>query len=176
MKTKINSLNDALAFLLQGLYFTETKLKEEFPTCYSEIASTRIRNEIDNYTSNADNKLLKLERVFNYLLKEPLTGTNEVVDELMNETHQMLASTTSSHLKDILSIGCIQNINAYKIASYRSAYMIAVELELDTATDLLQQILEWRSKQAKCLQYFPLKNSIKCNGQPLNNYYARKID
>ncbi len=151
MKTKINSLNDALAFLLQGLYFTEVKLKEEFPACCNQITSTRIRNEINNYIENADNKLLKLERIFNYLLKNPLTRNNEVVNELMNETHQMLASTNSSHLKDILSIGCIQNINAYKISNYRSAYMIAVELELDTATDLVQQILEWEIETAKVL-------------------------
>lgn len=151
MKTKINTLSDALAFLLQGLYFTETKLKKEFPASYNGITSTQIRNEINNYTTNADNKLLKLERVFNYLLKEPLTRTNSVVNELMNETHQMLAATASSHLKDILSIGCIQNINAYKISNYRSAYMIAVELELDTATDLLQQILEWEIETSEVL-------------------------
>jgi ferritin-like metal-binding protein YciE len=151
MKTKINSLHDALTFLLQGLYFTETKLREEFPVCCSDITSTRIRNEIDNYTSNTDNKLLKLERVFNYLMKEPLTRTNEVVIGLMAESHQMLASTTSSHIKDFLSIGCIQNINAYKITNYRSAYMIAVELELDTPTDLLQQILEWEVETSQAL-------------------------
>ena len=151
MKTKINSLNDALAFLLQGLYFAETKLKEEFPTCCGQITSVRISNEINNYTSNADDKLLKLERVFNYLMKEPLTRPNEVINELMRETHQMLDSTNSSHLRDILSIGCIQNINAYKIANYRSAYMIAVELELDIATDLLQQILEWEIVTGKVL-------------------------
>lgn len=149
MKTKINSLNDALAFLLQGLYFAETKLKEEFPSCCSEISSPRIRNEINNYTRNADDKMLKLDRVFNYLMVEPITRTNEVVNKLMSETQQMLGSTTSSHLKNVLSIGCIQNINAYKIASYRSAYMIAVELELDTPADLLQQILEWEIETSK---------------------------
>lgn len=129
MKTKINTLSDALAFLLQGLYFIETKLKDEFPAFCNEITSARIRNEINNYTTSADNKLLKLERVFNYLLKEPLARPNAVVNGLINETHQMLASTASSHLKDILSIGCIQNINAYKISNYRFAYLIAVELE-----------------------------------------------
>lgn len=151
MKTKINSLNDALAFLLQGLYFTEAKLKEEFPACCGEISSARVRDGINHYASDADNKMLKLERIFNYLTKEPLTRTNEVVNALMKETHEMLASTPSVHLKDVLSIGCIQNINAYKMASYRSAYLMAVELEIDTVTDLLQQILEWEVETSKLL-------------------------
>lgn len=150
MKT-INSLSDALAFLLQGLYFTETKLKESFPWCCSEVSSINIRTEINIYANNADDKLLKLERIFNYLMKEPLTRDNNVMNELMNETHKMIAATTSSYLKDIVSIGCIQNINAYKISNYRSAYMIAVELELDTVTDLLQQILEWEIETGKVL-------------------------
>ena len=151
MKTKINSLNDALAFLLQELYYTETKLKEEFPPCCSEITSRKIRSEIENYTGSADNKMLKLERVFNYLMKEPISRKNDVVNALLNETHQVLSATTSTHLRDILSIGCLQNINAYKIAGYRSAYMFAVEMELDTATDLLQQILEWEIDSSKSL-------------------------
>lgn len=150
MKT-INSLTDALAFILQGLYFTETKLKKEFPACCSNISSINVRTEINIYASIADDKLLKLERIFNYLMKEPLTRDNAVMNELMNETHKIIAATTSSHLKDILSIGCIQNINAYKVSNYRSAYMMAVELELDTATDLLQQILEWEIETGKVL-------------------------
>jgi ferritin-like metal-binding protein YciE len=42
-------------------------------------------------------------------------------------------------------------MNAYKIAYYRSAYLIAVELELDTATDLLQQVLEWEIETSRDL-------------------------
>ena len=151
MKTKINSLNDALAFLLQGLYFTEARLKEEFPSCCSEITSGKIRSEIEKYTESADSKMLKLERIFNYLMTEPLTRKNDVIKGLMDETHQILSATTSTHLRDILAIGCLQNVNAYKIAGYRSAYMFAVEMELDTATDLLQQILEWEIDSSKGL-------------------------
>lgn len=151
MKTTINSLNDALAFLLQGLYATETKLKEEFPSFCIMITSKNIQKKIEDYVASADNKMLKLERIFNYLLKEPLTRSNPAMNELVNETHQLLESTTSGHLRDIVTIGCLQNINAYKIANYRSAYMFAVEMQLDTATDLLQQILEWEMDTYKVL-------------------------
>jgi ferritin-like metal-binding protein YciE len=149
MKTKITSLYDALAFQLQGLYFTETKLKEEFLSSSSVITSRKIRREIENYIASADSKMLKLERVFNYLMIEPLSRKNAAINDVINETHQILSATTSTHLRDILAIGCLQNVNAYKIAAYRSAYMFAVELELDTATDLLQQILEWEIDSSK---------------------------
>jgi ferritin-like metal-binding protein YciE len=167
MKTKITSMNDALAFILQGLYFTETRLKEEFPLCSSEISSRKIRSEIENYTGSADNKMLKLERVFNYLMKEPLSRKNAAINDLMNETHQILSATTSTHLRDILAIGCVQNINAYKIAGYRSAYLFAVELELDTATDLLQQILEWEIDSSKNLSELAIEEFNNAQRPPI---------
>ncbi len=45
-------------------------------------------------------------------------------------------------MRDILNVSCVQNINAYKISVYRTAYLFPVDIELDSVTDLLQQILE----------------------------------
>lgn len=168
MKTRIKSSSDALAFLLQGLYFTETTLKETFPSCCSQVSSKRIKAEINEYTGSAENKLLKLERVFNYLMTEPMTRKNDTIRDLVAETREMLAATTSEHLKDVLTIGCVQNINAYKIANYRSAYLFAVELELDTATDQLQQILEWELATSKTLSQLAIEEFNRIQ-QPLSN-------
>lgn len=160
-------MNNALAFLLQGLYFTEIKLKEEFTSYCRKITSPKIRNEIENYIQNAGNKISKLERVFNYLMKEPVTRPTTVIGELVNETRLMLASTPSTHLRDIVTVGCVQSIVGYKIANYRSAYMFAAELELDTATDLLQQILEWEMNTGKALSALAIEefNNIQLTQQ-----------
>ncbi len=139
---KINSVQDALAFILEGLYYTETKLKDEFRACCTKVSSPHLIIELDKYGLNCENNLLKLERIFNYLMQEPELRKNEVVNQLMDNTNQILYSVKNPYLRDILTIGCIQNMNAFKIASYRSAYMLAVELELDTVTDLIQQMLE----------------------------------
>jgi ferritin-like metal-binding protein YciE len=149
MKEKINSLNDALAFLLDGLYQTETKAASEFQACCGKIHSLRLQEVVSQYVGSAQDKLLKLDRVFSYLMKDPEHRANKVVDELLTETRLMVSLATSENLKDVLTIGCIQNINAYKIAGYKSAYLMAVELELDTATDLLQQVLAWEIETSR---------------------------
>lgn len=161
MKTKINSLNDALAFLLQGLYFAESKLIGEFSSCCNQISSTEVTDVIKAYTESSKDKQLKLERIFNYLMKEPLTRNNDIVNELMNETRQMLDATASPHLRGIVSVGCLQNINTYKISTYRIAYMFAAELELDTVTDLIQQILEWELGTRKVLSELSIEEFNK---------------
>lgn len=151
MKTIIHTLQDALAFSLQGLLYTEKKVKEEFRSCSHQISSEALKVEIRNYIDTERSKLLKLDRIFNYLMQEPMPRKNEIINRLIDETHQLLSYANTPHLKDILMISCIMNINAYKISSYRTAYLFSIELELDTASDLLQQILEWELETGKSL-------------------------
>ena len=149
MKAKINVLSEVLAYLLEGLSYTERKLAEEFPECCDNINSPRLQDVVSSYIGSTQEKLLKVDRVFNYLMKDPEQRSNKVIDELIAETRLMLSSTPNENIKDVLMIGCIRNINAYKIANYWSAYLMAIELELDTATDLVQQVLEWEVETSR---------------------------
>lgn len=151
MKTTITTLQDALAFQLQGLHYAETKVREEFNSCSLHLTSSRLKEEIGKYMESSQDKILKLERIFNYLMQESVSRKNTAIIELLRETEQMLSIANSSHLKDILMISCIQNISAYKISSYKTAYLFSVELELDIVADLLQHILEWEIETGKVL-------------------------
>lgn len=164
MKTSIHTLQNALAYQLQRMFYTEKKVREEFESCSKQITSVEVKDEITRYISNAENKLQKLERVFSYLMQEPGSKKNDVIVKMINETHHLLSMTSTAHLKDVLMIGCIQNINAYKTAAYKTAYLFAVELELDTASDLLQQILEWEITTGKKLASLSLHEFNKLNG------------
>lgn len=100
---------------------------------------------------NAGNVKLKLERVFNYLMLEPVPCGNEVIDKMIEETQHLLSATRVAKLKDILMVGCVRTINAYKASLLQTAYMMTVELELDVATDLIQQLLDWEHSTGKKL-------------------------
>lgn len=157
MKTAITTLQGALAYQLQGLSYAEKKVQKEFNACSHHLTSVKLKNEIEKYIDSSDSKLLKLERIFNYLMQEPTKRKNQVIDKLLDETHEMLSYTSSPHLKDILMISCIQNICAYKISGYKTASMFSVELELDTVTDLIQHILEWETQTSKTLAILALE-------------------
>jgi ferritin-like metal-binding protein YciE len=156
MKTNIQTFEDALAYQLQGLFYAEKAIREEFETCSSEITSEEVKTAIRKYIESADDKMLKMKRIFNYLLK-PLERKNEVINKLLDETHQLLSYATSPNLKDILMVSCIQKINAYKLAGYRTAYLFAVELEMDTAADLLQEVVSCEQQSAKELSELSLE-------------------
>jgi ferritin-like metal-binding protein YciE len=142
MKTTIHSTQEALAFQLQGLYYIESKIRNDLQHCIDHLTSDKAKDEIKTYALEAEGKLGKLERIFDYLMYEPSIHRNDVVSKMLTETYDMLTYKSSMHMKDMLIMSCVQNVNAYKISIYRTAYLFAVEIELDSVTDLLQQILE----------------------------------
>ena len=163
MKAKFNTIQDALVYQLQGLLYAENKVRDQFNTCESEISSDQLKTELDKYTDQAGEKTLKLQRAFNYLMQDPQKQKNEVINKLIKETRHMLGYAIDIHLKDVLLVTCFQNINAYKTATYRTAYLFAVELGLDTVADLLQQILEWEVETGKTLNSLSIHEFNRIN-------------
>ncbi len=151
MKTSIHTLQDTLAYQLEGLYYGEKRVADELEKIFSCPSAPRLQEEIRKYARSTSDKQLKLERIFNYLMHEPEPKKNKVVNKLLEDTAEMLSYTDSSHLRNILVVSCLQNINAYKVSALKIAYMFTLELELDAASDLLQQILEWELETGKAL-------------------------
>jgi ferritin-like metal-binding protein YciE len=157
MKDKIGTIEDAFAFQLQRLYYTEQRIKEEFHQCHAQIHSVALRKHVEDYMDETDSKILKLERVFNYILQEPTPLKNEIINRLLSETKETILLTQSPELKDLLIINVIKDLNAYKISNYKNAYIYSVELELDTPSDLLQHVLEWELDTSKALSGIMLR-------------------
>jgi ferritin-like metal-binding protein YciE len=150
MKNKIQTIEDAFVFQLQQLIYTESKIKEglfQIPG----TTSPRLKDEIREYGESSYSKLLKLERIFNYLMREPNGRKNLLVSQILQETTEALDLTSASPIKDIIIVNAFKSINACKVSCYKSAYIYSVELELDTPSDLLQQILEWEVNSGKAL-------------------------
>lgn len=148
MKIPLTNLTDALVFLMRGLYDAELKLQKAIPPCSSGIESGPVKRVVDNYYDSAGNKILKLERVFNYLMAEPHGRSHEVMEKMIADTNHILRYA-SDRIRDVILLTCIQNINHYKIAGYRNALLFSVELGLDNVTDLLTDILEWETEASR---------------------------
>lgn len=148
MKNKIHTIEDAFVFHLQQLVYTESKIKEglfQSPAA----GSPRLKTEIREYAESSYSKLLKLERIFNYLMREPYGRKNLSITQFLQETMEAMELVSAPHIKDILIVNSYKSLNAWKTSTYKNAYIYSVELELDTPSDLLQQILEWEVTSGK---------------------------
>ena len=151
MKTRLTSLTEVLAYQLEGMYYAEKKLQHAVPICTEVVKSDALKQEVIRYGELAIDKRTKLKRIFSYLLVERFGRKNKVIDNLIEDTHEMLSGASTDHLRDAVLSSCIQTINKYKIASYEIALIIAIELNLETVSDLLQEIIAWEKETAATL-------------------------
>jgi ferritin-like metal-binding protein YciE len=140
MKNVITPLS-LLVDQLNSLYYAEKNVNQHFGQGIFEFQTLRDTGKTDAYLHNTENTILKLERIFNYLMQEPLPGKNHVVDEFVKE-FKSIAEMTGPYVHDLLLLKLFQNICDYKLINYKTAYLFAMITELDTVSDLLQQILE----------------------------------
>lgn len=150
MKKSLQNLQDALAYLVNQLYDTEKKVLQTIGDAKVHIASPVLRQEIEKYAESSNDKLTKLERIFNYLMEEPHVPHNEVVDHLMEGVFQMITHTSDA-VRDVMIISCFQHICHNKIAGYGTARSMALELELETVGDLLSEIVCWEKETDRVL-------------------------
>ena len=89
---------------------------------------------------------------------------------MLEETHDMLEYASTNSIRDAVMIGCIQTINHYKIAGYGTALAFAVDVKLNTVSDLLHEILEWEKETDRMLTKIALKEvNEKAGGSMLTS-------
>lgn len=156
MKPTISNLREAQAWQLNELYFAEKRSMTALDNCLLHVSSASLKNELATYRERCNDKILKTERVFSYLMSEPGIASGKVINSLIAQMEEMLRLTVSKEMKDVMLISCLHTLNHYKIAGYSTALRFSEELELDTATDLLKEILNMEHQSslnlANCCQ------------------------
>ncbi len=148
---KITRLEDALGILLSDLYEAEKKLQTAIPQCMEKVSSPQLKEAMQRYLQSCHDKRLKIERVFNYLMTEPLGKRNIIINSLLSKTQQMLEIAGSGRMRDVLLSACMHTINHYKTSEYTTAITLAEELSLETPQQLLSEILLWEKETGEQL-------------------------
>jgi ferritin-like metal-binding protein YciE len=151
MKVNVSNLGEALALRLDELLDAEKQLKETIPDCINKVSSVSLKLELKEYLDMCVNKIQKLERVYTYLMKSPTKSKTKIINRLIENTRDMLGSPLTNEMRDVLLISCLQTINHFKMAGYKTALTFASELELETAAELLEQVLHWEMETEKNL-------------------------
>jgi ferritin-like metal-binding protein YciE len=153
----IANLNDALTRLLQSLYDGEKKLQRGLGECVKNVTSEGLKKELAHYEENIGDALLKIERVFNYLLISPEGAPNYIMRRMIKETHDMVDAAGLVALKDIIMISCLQSISQYRISKYQTALAFADYCAPDNVYDLLHEILEQELQLEQSLRKMSLE-------------------
>lgn len=143
---KITRLEDVMSIMLSDLYEAEKTLQAAIPHCLENVSSTEFKEVMQKYQQSCQDKILKIDLVFGYLMTEPLGKKNIVINSLLSKTQQLTGMAGSARMRDVLLRSCIHTINHYKTAGYATAITLAEELSLNTPHLLLSEILFWEKE------------------------------
>lgn len=157
---QLTTLNDILAYQLRGMYDAEQKLGTEVPPCCSCANFIHLQKEIKKYIEQASYKIIKLERIFNYLMAEPTGHHNPIIDKMLKDINSIAASVESPRLRDVMVTSSLLAINHYKMGVYSCCQLIALEMEVETVSDLLAEIVNWERETNRALSRIALEETV----------------
>ena len=111
----------------------------------------RLGPEIKKYGETTRDKRTKLKRIFSYLLAGPFKRKSTVVTEMRDDWSRISAMTGSRQLADVTFIVFMQGMIRYKRSEYISARDMALQLNLTTVVDLLEEIMDWEQEAKTAL-------------------------
>ena len=162
-----HTLNDALAFQLSSMYDAEKKVQHDMAQFCDLTNFIHLQNEIEKYIEQSSFKISKLERIFNYLMEEPAANSSNVVSTILQEIAANVKNAASPRLRDIIVTSSFLAMNQYKLGMYSCAEILALELEVETVSDLLHEIVNWEKDTSKSLSKIALEEVVYQSGYSL---------
>jgi ferritin-like metal-binding protein YciE len=162
-----NTLNDALAFQLSSMYDAEQRIRQEMAHFCDYSNFIHLQNEIEKYIEQSSNKIIKLERIFNYLMEEPGGNSNNIVASILTEIESNVKNASSPRLRDLMLTSSFLAMNQYKLGIYSCALVISLELEVETVSDLLKEIVNWEKETSKSLSKLAMEEVVYQSGYSL---------
>lgn len=149
MSSSIKSLNQALAFQLEGVYEMVKQMQNNLSKASKFIDDQEIRMVFNEYRRSLGDQRLKLKRIFSYLLSGPYgrKAMREFApwDDIINK--DILPS-----LRDILFTTSLQQEVQTIINTYIQTRYIAMRLDLDIVVRLIDEILDEEEAVAQTLK------------------------
>ncbi len=147
----INSINDALTYMIEGLYDAE-KLEQKLMPEIIDSLNSEPKSVLREHHARAHERRTKLKRAFSYLLAGPFDHKNKIAKEMIFEIIMINQKIPAPEIKNALLAHCIRNYIQFRICSYESALLLSSQLELEKVSDLLSEIIAWERETASHLK------------------------
>jgi ferritin-like metal-binding protein YciE len=152
---KIKSFQDLFENGLRYTYDCEQRLvKKGIPSMIKASNSTELRSALEQHLQETRTHMTRLERIFGIIGAEPKTEDNDIIEEMIDATENMVSGTDDeSPLRDAALIVGGNMVEHYEMAVYGSLAAFAQQLGMNEAASVLQQTLqEEKAADAKLTQ------------------------
>ena len=139
---KIETLRQLFEIELSYAYDCEQKLVNKgLPTMIEKAWSPELRAALESHLTETKKHVQRLEQVFGAIGVEPITKTNDILDEMMSAAKDSASNIEDSSLRDAALIVNGNIVEHYEIALYGSLATFARNLGLQNVVTLLEETL-----------------------------------
>lgn len=138
MKTK----QELFEHELEDIYFVEKELIKALPKLKAQAISIILKQLFSEHLEETKNQVNRLELIFQSLKKKPKGEKCDGFAGLKKEKEGMMKKKLSREIKDIVLISSAIKVERYELSAYETLLVLANDLELSLAHDLLKRNLE----------------------------------
>jgi ferritin-like metal-binding protein YciE len=157
----MTNLQDLLHIYLNDLYNSELELQKTLAENLVIAKSDNLKMEIEEYLQSCKHKIDNLERINHELPAQFNNGNGKILNSIIEESNELITSTSQEPLKDAVLLTSIQTINNFKIGRYRTSWAIAHHLQMDQILSELAMLQAMEETTREILRWLANKQLFK---------------
>ncbi|MDX6552154.1 MAG: hypothetical protein QOH74_642 [Gaiellales bacterium] len=139
---RLETTEDVLIDQIADLQSAEDQLLQALPRMASAASNEDLRQAFQHHLDQTRGHAERLRRVSSLIPSGVPAEECKGMKGLIEEGEEIVAAEGTPDAKDAALIAAAQRVEHYEIAAYGTARTLAKELDMDDASDLLEQTLD----------------------------------
>ena len=136
-----STLEELFEHDLEDIYFAENELLDVLQELAGQVEHDDIRRALEEHREETEGQIDRLEEVFDMIGEPPEEEECEGIEGLKREQEEFAQNDPDQTVLDLFNLAAAQKTEHYEIAAYGNLTLIAAELGMDDAADLLEENL-----------------------------------
>jgi ferritin-like metal-binding protein YciE len=127
---------------LKDIYYAEQQLIKAIPKMENAATTDELKEAFNDHLHQTQKHVKRLEKVFKMIGKKPEGKKCEAIEGLIKEAETIISETRENSMtRDAALIIAAQKVEHYEIASYGGLVQLALTMDLDDVSDILDTTL-----------------------------------
>jgi ferritin-like metal-binding protein YciE len=138
----METLNELFEDTLRDIYFAENEILKALPKMAEKATSEDLQKAFTDHAEETKGQVERIKQIFKLLGKKAEGKECHALKGLVKETEELMEEAKSGPVLDAGLIACAQAVEHYEMARYGALSAWAEQLDMEDASELLEETLE----------------------------------
>ena len=157
---------------LKDIYYAEQQLLKAIPKMESAATTEELKEAFNDHVHQTRKHVKRLEKIFKLIGKKLEGKKCEAIEGIIKETETIISETKQNSMtRDAALIIAAQKVEHYEIATYGGLVQLALTMDLDDVSDILDTTL-MEEEETDCLLTDIAENNINMEAEKEGTAYS----